>query len=342
MKLVPAEEILAHFGDLRHLSHWPRREEGNRLEPEAWPILQPRFTLNDASTIFTIGSCFARSIEEHLSKFGYTIPMLGFGVPKEEFPSRPNGILNKYAMPSILNDLEWTLSVREFASEQKRNAHLLEPVIKLGDQAIDLDLAGYIAVSESRALERRRQIYQTNINAFSADVVVMTFGLLETWWDAERKRYILQMPSPQMVAAYPGRFHFSTMSFHDAYDYAKRAIDCILNHGNPATKFLITTSPVPLHASFSGEDVLIANTFAKSTLRSICGHLVRDYDQVDYFPSYESVMLSKAPGVWRDDLTHVTGDFVAKIVDHLQQSYFPMRQATHPLQRPAYPPEKLT
>jgi hypothetical protein len=85
---------------------WPTRDMG-RLEPVYEPALAPRFRLKPGSRIFTIGSCFARNIEEHLAPLGFDIPMLSFGVPEAEWPIRPfarrAGILNKYTPPSDPN-----------------------------------------------------------------------------------------------------------------------------------------------------------------------------------------------------------------------------------------------
>ena len=58
---------------------------------------------------------------------------------------------------------------------------------------------------------------------------------------------------------------------------------------NPEIKFLLTVSPVPLAATAEAEHVVTSSTYSKSVLRAVAGELCRQYDCVDYFPSYELV-----------------------------------------------------
>ncbi|MEO1339958.1 MAG: GSCFA domain-containing protein, partial [Cyanobacteria bacterium J06635_13] len=61
-------------------------------------------------------------------------------------------------------------------------------------------------------------------------------------------------------------------------------------------------------------DIIVANTMSKSTLRSAIGELVEETENVDYFPSYESAMLSDPNIVWMGDRRNVTDFIVTKIV----------------------------
>ena len=74
-----------------------------------------------------------------------------------------------------------------------------------------------------------------------------------------------------------------------------------------------TVSPVPLNRTMTDQDILIANTYSKSTLRAVVGAIVDRHDNVFYVPSYERVMLSKDSSIWRPDLRHVVDDFVGTI-----------------------------
>jgi tetratricopeptide (TPR) repeat protein len=59
-------------------SKWPDSNAENRLEPECWPALNPKFQLTRGSRIFTIGSCFARHIEQYLHQFGFHLPTIRY------------------------------------------------------------------------------------------------------------------------------------------------------------------------------------------------------------------------------------------------------------------------
>jgi tetratricopeptide (TPR) repeat protein len=92
---------------------------------------------------------------------------------------------------------------------------------------------------------------------------------------------------------------------------------------NPDADILITVSPVPLDATFTDEDVITANLHSKSVLRSTVGEIVADNPKIGYFPSYESIMLTRDWSVYEADLRHVTDEAVGQLVIDLSGSYFP-------------------
>ena len=49
-------------------------------------------------------------------------------------------------------------------------------------------------------------------------------------------------------------------------------------------------SPVPLTATATENHVLAATTYSKSTLRAVAGDLYQNFENIDYFPSYEIVI----------------------------------------------------
>jgi hypothetical protein len=69
-------------------------------------------------------------------------------------------------------------------------------------------------------------------------------------------------------------------------------------------------------------DVIVANTQSKATLRAACAEVCARHDNVDYFPSYEDVSLSRRR-VWQKDMRHVTDWFVSRIVESMADNYFP-------------------
>ena len=88
---------------------WKHARE--RMLDEVWPVITPSFELTPGGKIFTIGSCFARNIEEHMQRLGFEIPMLKFRVPAEEWGARANGILNKYTPAAIFQEIDWTKNI---------------------------------------------------------------------------------------------------------------------------------------------------------------------------------------------------------------------------------------
>lgn len=301
-------------------SRWPSRQDANRLEPEAWPRLQPRFMLQKGETVFTIGSCFARNIERYLDKFGFRVPMLDFTLPEGELvEARPQAILNKYTPPGILQELELTHRLMSMTAAQRKGEYE-KLLLEHRDGVVDLELVGFQPVSFERALERREQIYELFRQVFEADVVTFTLGFIECWFDAHRGAYCQNAPPVDVYRKHKDRFFFKQMGYVESLDFVRRSI-ALLGTGPNAKRVLLTTSPVPIDTTFSGQDVLVANTYSKSVLRAVCGRIYEEMPNVDYFPSYENVMLTRQSYVWANDLLHVTDQFVGNIVDRLIAGY---------------------
>jgi tetratricopeptide (TPR) repeat protein len=320
---VPAVDALRKIGQ-NVASRWPSQpDEQHRLTPEAWPLLRPRFQLKSTDTVFTVGSCFARNIERYLDRYGLNVPMLNFSLPEGELvEARPQAIMNKYTPASIYQELKRTADLLDRPIKERRENYA-NLMLEVGDGVVDLELNGRGAVSMERALERREEVFQLFKHAFSADAVTITLGLVECWWDAERNMYVHPMPPVRELRRLTGRFMFKQMRYPEAYDYVSRSVELLNSTGKENKRILITTSPVPLNATFTDNDVIIANMYSKSLLRAVAGDVYRDFSNVDYFSSFESVMLSKSEGVWNKDLIHVSDAFVGKIVEHLLKYYLP-------------------
>jgi tetratricopeptide (TPR) repeat protein len=298
----------------------------DRIDGVVSPEIMPRFKIKNESKIFTIGSCFARNIKSHLAMLGFDIPMHRLKIPVSEWANLPSGILNRYDPPSIYQTLQWTadiyLSDNKCADFDNCGRFLYEVG---NDKVIDLALGGFVPVSKERFLERRQSIYEIFSEVFSSDVVTITLGLTETWFDTFNNQYIHAAPTTKDLLKNKdsGRFLFRVLSYGECFNYVDKAVR-LIKQFNENVKILITTSPVPLARTFSKLDVIVANMWSKSTLNAVCAELYSKYEFVDYFPSYESVMLTKSWEIWRDDRIHVNDEFVATIVKRLLKSHFEM------------------
>lgn len=295
-----------------------------RLFEKCNPRLTPRFTLPVGATVFTIGSCFARNMEMYLSKLGYKLPMLDFTVPKEEWASRPQGILNKYTPAAIFQELQWTAQILK-RDGVVREEDCRKFAYEVDAGVVDNNLAGFVPVSRDRFLERRRAIYDAFRHAFDADCVTITLGLIECWFDEERQIYIQQAPvtSIGLRKQCERKVRFVRLDYDACLDFVQRSL-ALIRELNPRAKVLITVSPVPLEATFTDEDVITANLYSKSVLRAVAGKITESSGDVAYFPSYEKVMLTRNWSSYESDLRHVSDGAVADIVLELTRSYFPV------------------
>lgn len=187
---------------------------------------------------------------------------------------------------------------------------------------IDTQLHTNISVSLDRALERRgeiRNLYADSIR--KARVFIITLGLIETWYDSVTGRYLNETPDPHLLREHPDRFYFEVMSVDDARQVVFSLIDELKANGHADQRILLTVSPIPLSRTFTDDDVVVANMYSKSLLRVVAEEAKGKYDHVDYFASYESVMLSDRALTWEDDLIHASKKIVSANVGRMLENY---------------------
>jgi GSCFA family protein len=295
-------------------ARWPGRGAANRLEPECWPVIRPSFSLSRTDSIFTIGSCFARNVERHLDESGFDVPAMRLA---RELKAEES--LNKYTPPSIHQELSWAKAIfdrDDVVAEADLAAMTYE---EPGGGLVDLQRHGAPGpgVSVDQALAVRRLRYALLRPAFTCPVAVITLGLIECWWDTTSGAAVELQPA--LFRANGERFRFRRLTFAEALEHTSKTIDLLLS--GATRRILLTTSPVPLLRTFTADDVIVANTYSKSVLRSVCGQMAEERAEVDYFPSYESVMLTRQPEVWLNDLIHVAPAFVGRIMGRVVEEY---------------------
>lgn len=326
---------MQHFDRFNARDALKRRSENSswsnakpRITPETWPAINASFNVKSGAKVFTVGSCFARNIEEQLSLLGFQLPTLQFSVPNTEWPGlRRNGILNKYTPAAVCQEIEWAAQIfKRGDGFIPSDADQMRMDIS-GTQVVDMHLGGFVPVTPERFLERRKDIYDVYAHAFSADLVALTFGLTESWEDTQTGLHIHQAPASRQLLRKAANYDFVNLDQEACLGFMRRTVE-VLKELNPDIAIITTVSPVPLNTTFTDQDVITANMLSKSTLRSAVGKLVSDYDRVDYFPSYESVVLSPNGIAFEDDLRHIRDGFVGKIVQRLTAHYFDITDKT--------------
>ena len=300
------------------VSRWANIAGG--FSGEVWPEIQPSFRIRPGQTVFTIGSCFARNIEHFLLDAGCRVPMQELRLPPEEWHGGVNSAMNKFHPPAFRQCLSWTAGIfdRDGVVTWADCAPL---AFETEDgRVFDLDMASIPPVTRERFLERRQHIFDVFSTAFSADCLMMTPGLIEAWYDKQTGLYIHEAPTLKSMAVLKDRWEFEILTYEQCLADLLAAID-IVRARNPEVKVLITTSPVPLAATFSGQDVRIANTYSKAVLRAVCGAACLKRPLVDYFPSFEAATLSPSEQAWESDRLHVAGGFIGKIVTWMLGHY---------------------
>ena len=309
---IPAHDVIARREE-RYADMWPRRD-GNpsRVEPIARPRFDVPFHLIPGEKIFTIGSCFARHVAGMLSNRGFEIPTLELS-KRDDFDPR---ILNNYGVPSIYQELAWALDPG-FPFQPEAGFTEILP-----GKFVDNQLPQkFRPLPYKEIVERREAIRNATASAKECRVIIITLGLTEVWYDKRFGLYVNEHPRLQTLAREPERFVLRVLSFDETMEYLRRTMDVLRRYGRPDVQVLLTVSPVPMISTHRDVDIMVANTYSKSVLRTAAEHVVSEYDFVHYYPSFESVILSDRQRAWNDDLIHVTQELVDVNVGRMVEAY---------------------
>lgn len=304
---VSMEEVLGARRHNKDISAYPSKADPRFLDGLVFPAVSPRFKISRGVQIFTIGSCFARNIEEKLA--GFELPTTRFTAPKAEWGARPNGLLNEYNPGTMHQRISHALSGTGFGDRA---------IVRYAEDYSDLLLHGGTPVSMERALQRRGEIDAIYAHLRLSELVVITLGLVQAWYDTKEQLYLNRMPSSLAMKNAPGRYTMRTLDVETSYSLLGSAVEKIIAAG--IQKVLVTVSPVPLQTAFSGVDATITNCYSKSVLRVCAQRLFSDFKQVDYFPSYE-IALSGGANALMDDNVHVKDEIVERITRYMTDLY---------------------
>lgn len=294
---------------------WPGRDHPARARKIVLPNITPSFRISRGMSVFTIGSCFARHIELHLKEAGYVVPAFDYAVPAQELWGNTRmqaGFLNKYTPHSMLNEVEFAFG----------DSSGQEYLVEMPGGWLDTQCHTDTPVTLERGLARRQEIRRLYRDAIrNSQLVIITLGLVEAWWDAQNGVYLNETPLPAMLKQHPGRFQFEVLSPTDTIACVNRLIELIRANGPADQKIMVTVSPIPLQRTFTGQDVLVANSYSKSLLRVAAEVAVNRFPGLDYYPSFESVGISDQFETWEDDMVHVRLRAVKANVTRMLRDY---------------------
>ncbi|WP_410211799.1 GSCFA domain-containing protein [Aquirhabdus sp.] len=280
------------------------------------PIVQPKFRLRKDEKIATAGSCFAQHIARRLSAIGfnYYVPESGEGLSDQERKERGFGMFS--ARYGNIYTVRQLVQLFDEAFETRASSEL--PWLREDGRYIDpfrpnIEPQGF---KDAKGVleERSKHLKHVKDMFLNADVFVYTLGLTEGW---------MSKTSGDVFPLAPG---VSGGSFNET-DYAYKNFSVIevmadlnaflqrLKSVNAKIKVLLTVSPVPLIATFEKQHVLVSTTYSKSVLRVAAETASREYDWVEYFPSYEIITGNFNLGkYYEDDLREVNSNGVSHVM----------------------------
>lgn len=257
-------------------------------------IYTPAFTIAPRMKIATAGSCFAQHIGRHLRAAGFAImdvepaprdlpedqhQHFGYGI----YSARYGNIYTVRQLLQIAQEALGEIEQRNFLWQKgDRWFDGLRPTIEPNG------LSSPKAVSYHRAwhLSRIRHMLTT------MDMMIFTLGLTETWLDKATGTVFPVCPGTVTDNFNPRKHVFHNFSYGEILNDFIEFRDLVERHrpaGKRPLKFLLTVSPVPLTATAAGKHVQVATVYSKSVLRAVAGALADQFDEIDYFPSYEII-----------------------------------------------------
>jgi hypothetical protein len=303
-------------------------------------LWDPKFDIDKQMKVATFGSCFAQKMGKALESRGFN----WFSAePAPRGMSAENARMYNYGVFSARTGNIYTASLLKQWSEwaagevpvpletwekEGRSYDPFRPNIEPnGFESWDETIR-----SRDAAIEAFRKVLT------DSQVFVFTLGLTESWVNADHG-----YEYPMCPGTIAGTFDSQKHQFvNQTFPFIQNALTesfRIIRSLNPAIKFILTVSPVPLAATMSGDHVLVATMESKSVLRAVAGDLRRQLDFVDYFPSYEMICGAPYRGTFFEpdqrNVNHAG-------VDHVMNTFFTCLNAKFPMGVPAANAAKRT
>lgn len=296
------------YNDQPEGAFWRRSVAGPKpaqVDPvQGWTLQLARET-----RVATAGSCFAQHIANRLARSGFnyfvteTAPEdaaapdiareFGYGL----FSARYGNIYTSRQLVQLFDRAYGRFQPQEdvWTTTEGRLIDPFRPNIPKGGFASrqEFDIA-----RETHFAAVRRMFEEL-------DIFVFTLGLTEAWEHGGDGAVFPLCPGVSGGSFDPDVHRLHNLSAaevtQDMRDFLAR-----LREVNPASKVILTVSPVPLIATASDSHVLAATTYSKSVLRVAAEELRLSEQEAHYFPSYEVITGAHARGAYLgDDLRDV-------------------------------------
>ena len=307
------------YGALPDQAFWSRAVA--RLAPgDVDPAGGAPFQITPSDRIASAGSCFAQHIARRLAGAGYN-----YLVTEPGYPRLGERLAAKYNYGTFTARYGNIYTARQLVQlfDRAYGAFIpAEPFWRNGDHWIDpfrpmVQPKGFASKTEAR-VDRDQHLAAVREMMETLDVFIFTFGLTESWICTDDQAVLPVCPGCGVGAFDPARYAFKNFDVAEVIaDFT--AFATRLRGVNPRARIVLTVSPVPLVATYSGDHVLSATTYSKAVLRVAAGQLARSLDACAYFPSFEIITGAfSRGGYYAPDLREVE----PAGVDHVMRVFF--------------------
>jgi len=266
------------------------------------PTLKENKIITTKSKVCAMGSCFA-------DEMGWALKERGVNIGNHGEVEDLNHVLYRWGTffnPKNLEDcLEriikntWDIEDRHFAFNEKEKVFWY--------------LFMKIRANSSSLEEVKNKLYEVEEFwknwLYESDTVIFTLGLVEAWVDKKNGRAWQSFYGNVLNSkSYNNLADLKVLSYDDCLTSVRNCVDLVSNFGKKKN-IIITVSPIPLEYTFRDVDVIIANRYSKSLLRTVAEEITQDYDFAHYFPSMEIVTDCVGwPNAYKDDKRHIKVD----------------------------------
>jgi hypothetical protein len=287
------------------------------LEPRSvMPIRANPFPIDQGAMIATAGSCFAQEVGKYLATMpGVTLLRAETAAPGQPSFSALYG--NVYTVRQLVQlfdrafgrfnpvDVAW----------RRADGRFVDPFRPFMYRD-GFETADEVATARTAHLDAVQSVFT------DSSVFVFTLGLTEGWRSISDGAVFPVAPGVVSEEIDPAAYEFHNFTYMevlaDLRDFIAR-----LRSVNPTVRVILTVSPVPLTATYSGDHILVATAHSKAILRAVCGEADHWGDFIHYFPSYEIISGHFNLGRYYDpNLRTVTREGVDHVMAVFRQTYF--------------------
>lgn len=290
------------YAGLPSHQHW-RRSVAGVPAPEVDPVVASDFRIGPSDRVATAGSCFAQHIARALSSSGlcYYAPEKG---PADQgyglFSARYGNIYTAAQLEQLVDRAFGQFQPDDVVWQGAGGAQVdpFRPEVQLDDVVGDREShLGFV-----------REVVR------NADYFIFTLGLTEAWRSRVDGAVFPLAPGVAGGHMDEERYEYVNFDEDETYESLAAAIRK-MRAVNPALRFVLTVSPVPLMATYERRHVLVSTCYSKAVLRVVAERAARNLPNVSYFPSYEIITGQHARGAYfADDLRQVKPAGVAHVM----------------------------
>jgi len=288
---------------------------------------EQKFPISDR-LIATAGSCFAQHIGKQLREKGFNYVDVEPAPPllKPEHHLEYGYGMYSARYGNIYSSRQLLQLIQRVKGEFKPG----ETYWTKGDGFVDpfrptIEPEPYVSIDE---LEIHREHHLDCVKKLfqEADVFVFTLGLTETWVSIADGSAFPIAPGVDGGIYDPEKYRLENLTHDDVVRDMQRFFKSAREF-NKRMQFILTVSPVPLMATATDQNVIVATMYSKSVLRAAAGFLASKFRFVDYFPSYEIISSHIMRGqFYNPDMRTVN----PVGVEHVMQQFFKQHQPPKP------------